>query len=194
MIFGTSSTKNWGIIGSVVDADRVVYLSFDSTASYSYMLLSNWCTSCVEKIIDVLHCLFPVDNFLPTKEAVEHMYYAGAAPDGHATSGAPISHFGSTRITMIHNSASHRIFKISELARLIAGQIVSIDRRTIVNLVCVCRYLEEPVLSTLWETQSSLCNLLRVLPKETWSHRYMGPCKCLVRSPDLPLEKSNDQV
>ena len=129
-------------------------------------------------------CLFPVNNFLPTKEAVEHEYYAGA----------PISHFGSTRITMTHDSPPHRIFKISELARLITSQLILISRRSAVNLACACRYLEEPVLSTLWETQSSLCNLLRVLPKETWSHRYMGPCKCLVRSPDLPLEKSNDQV
>ena len=122
-----------------------------------------------------------MNNFLPKKEAVEHKYYARAAPDGHATSGAPIYHFGSTRITMIHNSASHRIFKISELARLIAGQIVSIDRRTIVN--CVCRYLEEPVLSTLWEKQSSLFTLLRVLPEETWECEYPMPGRCVVRSP-----------
>ena len=137
-------------------------------------------------------CLFPVNNFLPTKEAVEHEYYAGggsgAAPDGVQAChfrGANIP-FGSTRITMIHDSAPHRIFKISELARLITSQLILISRRSAVNLACACRYLEEPVLSTLWETQSSLCNLLRVLPKETWSHRYIGPCKCLVRSPDLP--------
>ena len=36
------------------------------------------------------------------------------------------------------------------------------------NLACVSRYLEEPVLSTLWEGQPSLCTLLKVLPGDVW--------------------------
>ena len=38
------------------------------------------------------------------------------------------------------------------------------------NLACASRYLEEPVLSTLWEKQFSLCTLLRVLPGDTWEY------------------------
>jgi len=38
-----------------------------------------------------------------------------------------------------------------------------------VNLACACRHLEEPVLSTLWETQESPCTLLETLPKNTWN-------------------------
>jgi len=69
---------------------------------------------------------------------------------------------------MVHDSTPCRTFKISELTRLIATQLVFISRKSAVNLACACRSLEEPVLSTLWETQSSLCTLLEVFPEKTW--------------------------
>ena len=71
--------------------------------------------------------------------------------------------------TTIHDmdSTPYRIFKISELTRLIAIQLVLISQKSAVNLACACRSLEEPVLSTLWEIQSSLYALLEVLPQET---------------------------
>ena len=73
--------------------------------------------------------------------------------------------------TMIHDSTPYCVLKISELARLIAGQLVLIDaRNSAVNLACVCRSFEEPIFSTLWETQPSLIILLKVLPEEI--------CKC----------------
>ena len=65
-------------------------------------------------------------------------------------------------------SMSNRTFKINELTRLIAAQLVLIDKKSAVNLACVSRRLEEPVLSTLWETQESFSRLLRVLPGGTW--------------------------
>jgi len=49
---------------------------------------------------------------------------------------------------MIHESTPERIFKISEL-RVIASQLILINKRDVVNLACASRYLEEPVLSTL---------------------------------------------
>ena len=61
----------------------------------------------------------------------------------------------------------HRVFKISELTRPIASQLVLISRQSAVNLACTCRSLEEPMLSTLWETQWSLYTLLEVFPEET---------------------------
>ena len=69
---------------------------------------------------------------------------------------------------MIHDSTPHRVFKIGELTRLIAIQLVRISQPSAVSLACACRYLEEPVLSTLWEKQRSMHTLLEVLPDETW--------------------------
>lgn len=72
---------------------------------------------------------------------------------------------------MTHDDAPHRVFKIWELARLIASQLAVIrGHKSAVNLACACRYLEEPVLSALWETQRSLTTLLELLPGE--NHRY----------------------
>jgi len=65
---------------------------------------------------------------------------------------------------MIHDSAPYRVLMISELARHIASQLVLIEAEgSAVNLACACRSLKEPILSTLWETQSSLYTLLGVL-------------------------------
>ena len=70
---------------------------------------------------------------------------------------------------MIHDGAPHRIFRISELTSLIASHLVLICPKSTASLACACRYLEEPVLSILWQMQWSLDTLLKVLPKETWS-------------------------
>ena len=84
---------------------------------------------------------------------------------------------------------SHRVFKISELTRLIASQLVLINRQSAVNLACACRSLKEPALSALWETQSSLCTLMEVLPKETWEVRYAEFFRDLVCGLDLPVRR-----
>ena len=75
---------------------------------------------------------------------------------------------------MIHDSAPHRVFKISELTRLIASQLILISRKSAVSLACASRHLEEPVLSTLWESQRSLHTLLEVLPVESWGYLRVG--------------------
>ena len=97
---------------------------------------------------------------------------------------------GSPRATMIYQSAPHRVLKISELTRLIASQLVLESQKSTVNLACVCRYLEEPVLGTLWETQHSFCTLLEVLSEDTLDVRYRGT-KRMVRGLVLSSEKSN---
>ena len=84
--------------------------------------------------------------------------------------------------TMTHDSTPYRVLKISELTRLIASQLVLISRKSTLSLACVCRYLEEPVLSTLWETQFLLPTLLRVLPKETWEFQDSELGDRMVRS------------
>jgi len=90
--------------------------------------------------------------------------------------------------TMTHDSTPHHIFRIDELTRLIASQLVLISRQSTVNLACACRSLEEPNLSTLWETQSSMSTLLGVLPKETWKVRYLEYGERVVRGLNSPLE------
>ena len=87
-----------------------------------------------------------------------------------------------------HDTTPHRVFKISELTRLIASQLVLTSRQSAVNLACACRSLEEPVLSTLWETQWSLRTLLEVLPKETWEVLYANLYRDLVCGLGPPLE------
>ena len=94
---------------------------------------------------------------------------------------------------MVHDSPPHHVFKISELTRLITSHLTLIDQKSVVDLACACRYLEEPVLSTLWETQSSMRTLLKVLPEEFQECLYLPgkPMKHVVRSLDLPSEKLN---
>ena len=92
---------------------------------------------------------------------------------------------------MIHDNTPHQIFKISELTRVIASQLVLVSRGSAVNLACACRYLEEPVLSTIWEQQRLLYTLLRVLPEETWYFEYYDRT---VRGLDLPLGNPNTEI
>jgi len=89
------------------------------------------------------------------------------------------------------DSASHRVFKIGELARLIAGQLIPKRQGSAVNLACACRNLEAPALSMLWETQESLYTLLETLPRDNWD--WSG--ESVVCDLNLPLEERtlNDQ-
>ena len=96
--------------------------------------------------------------------------------------------------TMTDDNTPHRVFKISELARLIAGRLTLIGRGSAVSLARTCRCLEEPVLSTLWETQSSLHTLLKVLPKGTRYTERPAPCEYVVRDLDHLSGKSIAQV
>jgi len=92
----------------------------------------------------------------------------------------------------VDTTATHRVLKIGELTRLIAGQLVLISRKSAVDLACSSRYLEEPVLSTLWEIQSSFCTLPEVLPGQTWHIRDEHTnWDSTVRGLNLLLEKSN---
>ena len=75
---------------------------------------------------------------------------------------------------MVHDSTPSRVFNISELSRLIAGQLVLISPKSTANLARACRSLEEPVLSTLWEAQGSLHTLLETLPEETRQLNHPG--------------------
>ena len=94
---------------------------------------------------------------------------------------------------MIHHGAPHRVFNISELVRIIAHQLIIIDQKSAVNLACASRCLEEPVLSTLWETQQSWGVLLEVLPEGTLDRKHPEPDVTVVRGLGLLLKKSNAQ-
>ena len=90
---------------------------------------------------------------------------------------------------MIDGSAPHRVFKIGELTRLIARQLISDSQESAVDLACACRYLEEPVLSTVWETQDSLCILLRILPRDTWEWDNQQLANSTASNPNFPGRK-----
>ena len=90
---------------------------------------------------------------------------------------------------MIHDSTPYHVLNISELTRLIASQLVLIGaEKSAVNLACACRSLEEPILSTLWETKCHFFTLLQVLPEGTWELRGSGSAENLVRGLNSPLE------
>lgn len=95
---------------------------------------------------------------------------------------------------MSYGSAAHRVSKISELTSLIASPLILIGRQSAVNLACACRYLEEPVLSTLWETQSSVSTLLEVFPEGNWGYEHRAFNIRMVRCRGLLLERSNAQA
>ena len=107
----------------------------------------------------------------------------------NTTFGATPSRIFSTP-AMIDNSASYRVFKIGELTRLIAGQLIPDSQESAVNLACTCRHLKEPALSVLWETQDSLHTLLETLPREFWDWYDDGSVVCDL---NLPLEELSAQ-
>lgn len=89
---------------------------------------------------------------------------------------------------MVDDSALHRVLKIGELTRVIASHLVPSSPMSTVNLASTCRYLEEPVLGTLWEEQSRLDNLLGVLPEETRQLVYPEVGEWAVRGLGLLLQ------
>jgi len=93
---------------------------------------------------------------------------------------------------MIQGSTSHRVFWIGELARLIVSQLVLTSPKSAANLARACRHLEEPALSTLWVTQSSLRTLLEVLPEENWDYDYPETTWGVVRDLDLAFGTPSD--
>ena len=92
---------------------------------------------------------------------------------------------------MIGDSAFHRVFKINELARAITSRLIPTSQKSIVKLACTCRYLEELALSALWETQTQLYILVRLLPGVIWDDT--GDIEG-VRGLDLSLETQNAHV
>ena len=96
---------------------------------------------------------------------------------------------------MIGDGAPHRVLKISELSRAVAGQLIHISRGSTVSLARTCRYLEEPVLSVLWGQQSRVEALLEMLPEGVWNRRYRTRLSAEeVRSLDLSSEIPNAQI
>ena len=101
------------------------------------------------------------------------IYHSGSkavTPDRSSCDGNNFTGAGSpdSHTTMIHDSAPLRVFRVSELTRIIASQLVLTSQESAVNLACTCRCLEGPALSALWEIQASLHTLLKVLPKANW--------------------------
>ena len=89
---------------------------------------------------------------------------------------------------MSHDSTPYHVLNISELTRLIASQLVLIGaEKSAVNLACACRSLEEPVLSTLWETKYHFFILLSVLPEGTWELQEPEDDENRVRGLNSPL-------
>jgi len=85
------------------------------------------------------------------------------------------------------NTASERVFRITELARRVAINLTVISQKSPANLACAGPHLVEPVLSVLWAKQQSFCTLLGVLPEAMLDRKELGERKCQVSWPNLSL-------
>ena len=63
----------------------------------------------------------------------------------------------------------HQCFKVDEILRLFAGELVASGAKAAaVSLACCRRSFEEPVLDVLWGAQTRLFPLLKALPGDVW--------------------------
>lgn len=64
----------------------------------------------------------------------------------------------------------HHCLCVDEILRLIAHELIAAGGgKTAVALACCCKGLEDLVLDALWESQSQLVPLLKILPTDVWS-------------------------
>ena len=67
----------------------------------------------------------------------------------------------------------HRVFLVEELVTLIIKELTKIRWNAeldLVSLALTCRAFECPALSVLWAGQTTLSNLIRVLPQDTLAY------------------------
>jgi len=74
------------------------------------------------------------------------------------------------------NTASQRVFKITELTRRVAIKLTVISQKSAANLACASTHLED----VLWAKQQSFCTLLGVLPEAMLDRKELGEGECLV--------------
>ena len=82
----------------------------------------------------------------------------------------------------------HPVFEIDELLRLFIDKLVETSPRTAVSFALTCRSFEEPTLSSLWEQQHSLTDLVKVLPNHTWVRDEHG-AESIVSGCNLPADR-----
>ena len=82
----------------------------------------------------------------------------------------------------------HPCLNVDEILRLLARELVASEAKAAaVSLACCCKSFEDPVLDTLWETQSKLLPLLKSLPADVWkveARRFVSPPSAFI-SPRL---------
>ena len=63
----------------------------------------------------------------------------------------------------------HACLNVDEIVRLIARELVASNAKaTAVALARCCKNFEDPILDTLWESQTRLLPLLKSLPEDVW--------------------------
>jgi len=68
----------------------------------------------------------------------------------------------------------HPCLNVDEIVRLIAHELVASEAKDSAAALARCRKaFEDPVLDTLWETQSQLSPLLTSLPGDVWNQPGM---------------------
>lgn len=91
----------------------------------------------------------------------------------------------------------HPCFKVDEILRILADEIVeSGARTTAAALARCCKIFEDPVLDALWETQDRLFPLLKTFPGDVWrvnqASKFVSPPTALTLF--SPPDRSVGQV
>ena len=68
----------------------------------------------------------------------------------------------------------HAVFGIDELLGLVIDELVETSQPAAVSFAVTCRSFEEPTLRSLWKQQTSLADLVVVLPNHTWVENEYG--------------------
>lgn len=103
-----------------------------------------------------------------------HVVFDGRAPAGRPDRRPAEHHFAVAselvplRTAATRDGAPHRVFKISELSRLIASELVFTSQKSTANPACACRPLEG---ARPQRIMGDATVLLSILPKETWYYQ-----------------------
>jgi len=107
-----------------------------------------------------------------TKRESSGTHLPGSNPDSNSEEGR-VSSVGKSRggegaSESLLPPMPHPIIEIDELVRQVIDNLIEISLPTAVSFALTCRSLEEPTLSSVWKRQSSLTELVKVLPQHTW--------------------------
>ena len=66
----------------------------------------------------------------------------------------------------------HQCLQLDDIVRLVAAEIINLERPSAVSFACTCSLIEATVMGVLWGShQHDLINLFRCFPSDVWEIR-----------------------